>query len=518
MPGLHVTRQLGVPKKRMFVRIAGVSPDIDIVPFNHKISTLERAVKERVFLVKSLDGSGKLVPPPRPAPGVFSSRLEATGSLLRTYLPSTAPVSYQQFVDSYKGRKKKVYERALQEMRLGGSTPEEDAQVKVFIKFEKTDRTTKSDPVPRVISPRNPRYNLRVGRFLKPLEERIFKSLGKLFGHRTVMKGMDVNGVAACLREKWDMFKDPVAVGLDASRFDQHVSIDALKWEHQVYLDCFKRKKDRETLARWLKLQEHNVCTGFAEDGKLRYEVEGTRMSGDMNTSLGNCVLMCSMIHAYLSSIGVRGQLANNGDDCVVFMERSDLDKFSQSCFSWFLDMGFNMAIEAPVYDFAQIEFCQCKPVFDGTLWRMCRNPRTAIAKDSVLLKSNVSLNFFRLWMNAVGTGGISIAGGMPIFQAFYSMLIRNGITSYRSKDTSIGLRSAEDFNEIMPWFMREMHMVGAHKSKPITPEARSSFYDAFGVTPDEQIELEKFYSCCTIGDFGQSWCCRPVFDCETNL
>lgn len=518
MPGLHVTRQLGVPKVRKFVRVAGVAPDIDIVPFNHKLSTLERAVKERVFLVKSLDGSGELVPPPRPEAGVFARRLETTGRLLRTFLPSTAPVTYQQFVDSYVGRKKKVYEKALEELRLGGHTPEEDAQVKVFIKFEKTDRTTKIDPVPRVISPRNPRYNLRVGRFLKPLEERIFKSLGKLFGHRTVMKGMDVSQVAKVMREKWDMFSDPVAVGLDASRFDQHVSLDALRWEHSIYLDCFKRKKDRDTLAKWLRLQERNKCTGYAEDGMIRYEVEGTRMSGDMNTSLGNCVLMCSMIHAYLKEIGVRGQLANNGDDCVVFMERRDLGKFSSSCFKWFLDMGFNMAIEKPVYDFAQLEFCQCKPVYDGTTWRMCRNPRTAIAKDSVLLKSDVSENFFRLWLNAVGTGGLSIAGGMPIFQAFYQMFVRNGIQQYRSKNKSVGLRTAEDFNEIMPWFMRESHMVGSYKSRPVTPEARASFYDAFGVTPDEQIELEKFYNCCTIGEFGRDWYCRPVFDQDDCL
>lgn len=518
MPGLHVSRQLGVPKKRSFVRVAGVAPDISIVPFNHKLSTLERAVKERVFLVKSLDGSGELVSPPRPEPGVFSSRLEPTLSLLKTFLPSTAPVSYQQFVDSYKGRKKGVYERALQDLRLGGSSPAEDAQVKVFIKFEKTDRTTKVDPVPRVISPRSPKYNLRVGRFLKPLEERMFKSLGRLFKHRTVMKGMDVTGVAKCLKEKWDMFSDPVAVGLDASRFDQHVSLDALRWEHSVYLDCFKRKKDRETLARWLKLQEVNSCVGYAEDGKLSYKVEGTRMSGDMNTSLGNCVLMCSMIHAYLQSKGINGQLANNGDDCVVFMERRDLKRFSDGCFEWFLGMGFNMAIEQPVYDFAGLEFCQCKPVFDGTSWRMCRNPRTAIAKDAVLLKSNVNDNFFRLWLNAVGSGGLSIAGGMPIFQAFYQMYVRNGITSYRSRDSSVGLRTAEDYNEIMPWFMREQALSGGYKSMPVTPEARSSFYDAFGVTPDEQIELEKYYASCSIGEFGRDWFCRPVFDQETNL
>ncbi len=114
------------------------------------------------------------------------------------------------------------------------------------------------------------------------------------------MKGMDVRTVAKVLREKWDMFPNPVAIGLDASRFDQHVSVPALEFEHSVYLSCFKQKKHRERLAKLLKLQLENHCTGYAEDGVIKYTTTGTRMSGDMNTSLGNCVLMCSLIHSYL--------------------------------------------------------------------------------------------------------------------------------------------------------------------------------------------------------------------------
>lgn len=507
---------MGVTKKRSYVRVAGVSPDIDVVPFNHKISTLERAVKERVFCVKNVKNKTGLddefVSPPQPVAGAFS-RLGETKNLLKTYLPSTAPITARQFVDSYRGRKKTVYEQALQEMELGNSSLEEDAKVKVFIKYEKTDRTSKADPVPRVISPRDPKFNIRLGKYLKPLEERVFKSLGKLFGHRTVMKGMDVFQVADCLREKWDMFKDPVAIGLDASRFDQHVSVDALKFEHDIYLNCFKRKLHKDKLAKILNCQLANHCTGYAEDGVLSYTTVGTRMSGDMNTSLGNCVLMVSMIHAYLLHCGVSGQLANNGDDCVVFMEKSDLARFSNGLFDWFWDMGFNMAIESPVYEFEELEFCQCKPVHDGQTWRMCRNPWSAIAKDSVLLKNNVSMDYFRLWLNAVGTGGLSIAGGMPIFQSFYQMFVRNGITSYRKSKGSKKVELTSD--ELMPWFMREVGLKGYAKARPITDEARASFWAAFGVTPDEQLCLEEYYDKFAIACFGETWAPRSVFpDC----
>jgi hypothetical protein len=495
------------------VRVAGVAPNISIAPFDHTIGNLERAVKERVFFVKNVSHktgvNDEFTRPPQPVAEAFS-RLGETKRILTNYLPSTAPLTHQQFVDAYKGRKRTVYENALQELRLGNHSLAEDAKVNVFIKHEKTDWTTKQNPVPRVISPRNPRYNIRVGRYLKPIEERVFKALGKLFGHRTVMKGMDVVQTAAVLRQKWEMFSDPVAVGLDASRFDQHVSVPALQFEHSVYLDCFKQKKHKDRLRRLLEYQLRNHCVGYAEDGMLEYITEGTRMSGDMNTSLGNCVLMCSMIHAYLLEKNICGQLANNGDDCVVIIERKDLQKFSENLFDWFWDMGFNMAIEQPVDEFENIEFCQCRPVWDGEAWIMCRNPVSSLAKDAVLLKSNVSEDYFRLWLNAVGTGGLAIAGGIPVFQSFYQMCVRNGIEHYRAKGS--GKKVSLVTTEHLPWFMRETGMKGLLKSKPVSDQCRASFWAAWGLVPDAQVALEKYYDELVIGGFGENWLPRPIF------
>lgn len=511
-PKLHVKRELGVTKERECFRLNGVAPDIVIAPFNNDIDTLVRAVKERVFFVKNIDKEGpKFVPPPRPLNGKFASTLRESVDLLATFLPKTAPLTHQQFVDTVRGRKKKAYEQALELIHTEGLNLEGDSSVKVFVKYEKTDRTSKDDPVPRVISPRNPKYNIALGRYLKPIEERIFKALGKLFGHPTVMKGMDTDKSARVLREKWDKFNKPVAIGLDASRFDQHVSLDALKLEHSIYLKCFPFKKHVKKLKNILKYQESNRCRGYTEDGKLKYTINGTRMSGDMNTSLGNCVLMCLMIHQYALTRGVRVQLANNGDDCVVFLEQKDLERFSAGLFEWFWDMGFNMAIETPVYEFEHIEFCQTKPVYDGRIYTMCRNPVTAIAKDSVFLKGKNYAKMIPLWMDAVGTGGISLAGGLPIFDSFYSMLRRSGSRAYKNhKGTTVKL----DCDEILPWYMRETSLSGKRAHKPVSPEARASFYTAWGVTPDEQVELEKYYDALLVVDCVQQreWACRPIF------
>jgi len=508
-PGqLAVERRQGSPKTRRCLRISGVSPNIQIAPFNDNIVTLRRAVAERVFLVKE---DGLFVPPPKPDSGLFESRLGQIRDMLVPHLPSTTPLTFQQAVDTFRGCKKKRYERALHNIESTRSTLAKEAAVSVFVKYEKTDRTSKLDPVPRVISPRSPEFNLRIARYLRQVEEPIFDALGDLFGHKTVMKGVTSEQTASLLREKWDMFDHPVAVGLDASRFDQHVSKQALEFEHTVYPMCFARKKDRKKLRHLLKYQLVNRCSGYTPDGSIKYKIDGTRMSGDMNTSLGNCILMCMMIKGYLAHTGVKAQLANNGDDCVVFMEKKDLAKFQSNLNCWFRSMGFNMVVEKPSYDFEHVEFCQTKPIFDGTTWVMCRNPWTAIAKDSVLLKNpqSVSDDFFRQWLDAVGTGGMALAGGLPVFQSFYGMYKRSGQTLRRNWKRKLVTMST---NELLPWYMREVGLQGKRKESEISPDARASFYFAFGVTPDEQVCLEEYYDAMCVTTFHGDWHPREIF------
>ncbi len=488
-------------RSRRFVRVSRVAPDIDIAPFDHNFSNLVRAVKERVFKVKGGDESKyEFVDPPRPEPGVFSGRLSQTYRELLSLLPKTAPVSHDDFVESYKGRKKEDYARALNEMRSSSYKLKDEAKVDVFIKFEKTDFTNKTDPVPRVISPRSKIYNIKLGRYIKHLEKRLFRSLGRLFGHPTVIKGYNATQSATLLREKWDMFKEPVAIGLDASRFDQHVSKDALEWEHKIYLACFPRLKHRERLARILDLQINNHCVGYAKDGRVTYSIEGTRMSGDMNTSMGNCILMTSMVHAYVTQLGIKTQLANNGDDCVVFMEKTDLAKFSKNLNQWFLELGFNLVVEEPATDFEALEFCQTKPVFDGHEWIMVRNPLTAIAKDSVMLQPWQGESLYRGWLDAVGSGGLALTGGIPIFQNLYRMFVKFG--KYRPIPQSL-----------LSYSVKTLGSGISRVFSPVTPICRASFYTAFGITPDEQLLLEDYYDKLDLkSEVGIDYHCRSIF------
>jgi hypothetical protein len=428
-------------------------------------------------------------------------------------------MSFARTLATFKGCKKKRYEVAYSDLMYTRTRLEDEAKVSVFVKYEKTDRTSKLDPVPRVISPRSPMFNLRIARYLRSVEDRIYEALGELFGHKTVMKGITTTQTAKLIEEKWNMFNDPVAVGLDASRFDQHVSRAALEFEHSIYLMCFRHSKHKKKLARLLSMQLENRCSGYVPDGSVKYTTDGTRMSGDMNTSLGNCVLMCVMIKAYESHCGVKLQLANNGDDCVVFMEKKDLVKFSTGLDTWFLKLGFNMVVEKPSRSLEEIEFCQTRPVFDGNEWVMCRNPWSAIAKDCVLAKNpdGVNDNYLQQWMGAVGMGGMSLTGGLPVFQSFYRMMQRSDLSVRRGRKGRSGSQGRVkriDVREMLPWYMRNLGG-GKRVEGVVTPAARSSFYFAFGITPDEQIALEEFYDDQKVDLSYGEWHPRAIFPSE---
>jgi hypothetical protein len=444
-----------------------------------------------VFYVKNKDN--EFVEPPRPREKHFAKTVSGFGNLLLSHMKPTTPLSRQAFVNTFRGRKHEIYQKAHDSL-LNQGVSHKDAEVRVFVKCEKTDFTSKVDPVPRVISPRSPRYNVEVGRYLRKIEERVFRAIGKVYGHTTVIKGFDAQQSASLLYEKWGMFTQPVAVGLDASRFDQHVSIPALRFEHQCYVNMFAREKHKKELSRLLSWQLNNICRGYTVDGKLKYTTDGGRMSGDMNTSLGNCLLMCAMIYSYAEEKGIRIALANNGDDCVCFMDKDDVTKFQDGLFDWFLRMGFNMTMEKPVNDFEKIEFCQSQPVNDGKEWIMCRKPRTALAKDAVMIKPGNSVQYYRSWLDAVGKGGLALTGGLPVFPAFYRALGRAGCDKGKLNDY------------VFSWGVR--HMIGDLKRSDghVSPIARASFYTAFGITPDAQICLERTYDRATIdvGKFDQ--------------
>lgn len=404
------------------------------------------------------------------------------------------PVTPDEFVDSYKGRKRTLYASYVDEYIEYG-VKKIHAHFKTFMKVEKVP----IDKSPRAIQPRTPIFNIGLGKYLKHSEKPIFRAIAKVFGQEhVVFKGLNATKMGEEMRVLWDKYTRPVAVGIDASRFDASVDRGMLEFEHSLYNILFR---DAE-LRRLLKMQLDNVGVAYCHDGKIKYRSSGGRGSGDMNTSLGNSFIMCAIIWCWLKKCGVKASLANNGDDCVVIMEDNDLDRFSVGFDAYAKTLGFTMVVEEPVYDFEQIEFCQTHPVLVADEWRMVRNYKSAREKDSMCLFPLDSKGALESWIYAVGECGLALTSGVPVMQEMYKAFMRAG------KASNIG---ESVFMQNMGSRMMSIGMEA--KERPVTNQTRVSFMTAFGVTPDEQVAMEEYYRNWTISstvqevdDIGAVW------------
>jgi len=396
------------------------------------------------------------------------------------------PLSSEAFVSLYSGAKKKRYEAACDSLLRESVTPR-DAVVGSFVKVEKINFSSKNDPCPRVIQPRTFRYSAALGKHIKHLEKPLFKVIDDIFGGPTVLKGYDCVASAKHLRNMWDSFSQPIGIGMDASRFDQHCSQEALSWEHSVWRAMCSNKSQVDYL---LKMQLRNSGKAWLNDGFLKYVTDGCRMSGDMNTSSGNCLLMCAMVHNYCTSHGIQKfRLANNGDDCMLIIESNDLHKTTDVP-NWFKKIGYTMKVEPPVNVFERVSFCQTQPVFDGIGWRMVRDPRVAISKD---LTSTLDLTNDRtrsLWLDAMHHGGMALTAGIPVYQSFYSMF---PITHYKvtKNETTLNDFYSSGFSRMIP---------KVNQANTVTARSRYSFWLAFGILPDTQSMQESRFQGMNLG------------------
>lgn len=481
-PGVPASHQLlvyrdGQPTKpRTYHVVSRMGPSHNLGVFNNSVSSVERALLERYFLC-DVNGVFERALPVRanafdtPSLRVFRNRVV---SIVR---PDAPVLTLRQVVACYTGGKRKVYEAALESL-YRYELERKDANLRPFTKFEKQDLGKAC----RIINPRSPRYTLTLGKYLKKAEHLYFEAINDVWGGyttHTVLKGVDVVQAAAVMRKKWERFSTPVAIGLDAKKFDMHVSIPALQYEHSFYNKVFRSAELRKLLG-W---QLINKGKAYCPDGQVEFRMPGTRSSGDLNTSLGNCIIMCSLIWAMCRELGVQAELCNNGDDCVLILEKADEPRIMDNVAGWFRRYGFRMEVEEPVYEFEHIEFCQSSPCWDGRTWRMVRNPRTCLKKDPMCLIPIANEKAFRKWMGAVGECGMTLVPGIPVMREFYGAFKRHGLRASRKmkehvfRTTSMMSRLGELDGDWEP-----------------TPESRASFALMTGITPDYQLALEHYF------------------------
>jgi len=472
---LIIKRSQAPHRVRKFHIIVGISGKLRTLKINNaSIDTLSAALLERMYYCRV--GEEFLPPPEVKEHTVHSTLKNFRSSLLKKFGPCPTKLCPEEFVDMFRGRKKKIYSNYLDEFYESGVLRKHSVSA-AFVKCEKVNPLK----APRCIQPRHPVYNIGLGCYLKHIEHRLYRAIDRVFGEKNiVIKGYNVREIGNIVAQKWNSFGNPIGIGLDATKFDMHVSEAMLKWEHSIYESLYKGDKE---LKRLLSYQRDNKGVGYCDDGKLSYRVKGRRFSGDMNTALGNCIIMCAMVHTYAKERGVPIRFINNGDDCVVFMEKEYESRFISGLDEWFLELGFRMTREPTVNAMSQVEFCQMRPLRVDGGYTMVRNFDTAREKDSLCLLPLNSEGAMRKWLYAVGECGLALCSGVPVMQSMYECYMRNGVAS--KMGGAVQMQSG----------MRMLAVGLESKKSDVMDDTRVDFMEAWGYTPDEQVALEEYYN-----------------------
>lgn len=483
-----VHRTGDAPKPRVLSYFAVAAGEYAFGVHNGDLDTCVRGLVERVFLHNTGEG---WEPPFVPERRVFNRALLPFTRAYAQIARGLTVMTTDEFVASVDSRKRAVYERAARELALDGLL-ERDSRLNTFVKFEKLNFSKKEDPAPRVIQPRSPKYNICIGVYIKPLEGVLYRNIDKIFGDKTVLKGMNAAQQGDAIARKWSHYRDPVCLMWDVHRYDQHHHEHALAFEHHIYDMHFRSRE----LRRLLRKQIYQKGVAWCKDGKVKYRCRGRRASGDMNTGCGNCLVVCAMVYCCLHHLGllpttdrvsnnvrttvVRDYSAfDNGDDGGLIMERRNYARVEAALIAFFRDLGFPLAVEPPAYKLEHIEFCQTRPVWDGARYVMCRDPTVCLSKDLCTTKPVHNKASWNLLRNSVAQCGLALAGNMPVFGAFYRFLARGAGTRIDRDTTMTGFK----------YLARGMNAHG-----PVHPMCRMSFAEAFGINVPHQLALEKFY------------------------
>lgn len=382
---------------------------------------------------------------------------------LRFYPQGLSPIRYEEVLAAYRGNKKRMYYKAMLDLKTNGLQPHHWL-VKMFVKPDRYPVGDIDSKDPRAIQYRSPHFNISMAVYVKPIEETLYPSLtyGVVSGTRVIAKGMNNVERAELFFSKLDSFKNPRFVLLDHSRFDSTVNVEHLQATHRKYLRCIGSRYFSWLLSKQLK------NTGYSKNG-IKYKTQGTRMSGDADTALGNSLINADCLYGFLTRSGVeKYDFILDGDDSVVIIEADDVSRLDYTLFE---RLGFDTKMEV-VNEIDEVEFCQSKIVL-ATPVTWVRKPERALSHSAVCRKRYTPLTYQR-WLAAVGECEWATNRGVPVLQSY-------------------GLQLAGLAKPILDEELRYRWGLGDHSGPvAVTADARDSFFLAFGVHHDIQVLLEK--------------------------
>jgi hypothetical protein len=318
---------------------------------------------------------------------------------------------------------------------------------------------------PRMIQYRSFRYCAELSRYLLPIEEALW-SYREDNGLCPFAKKMNSFAIAETVVAMAALFDDPIFVLADHKKFDSCVTTPWIALEHNGYMQA----NPSDELDLLMEMQYENVS--YTKTG-TKYTCTARKMSGEYNTSLGDTTINYSILSHVFG--GVTHAKLLNGDDSVIALEKSDLEKVDLSPEKW-KSLGFKTTWSTTDL-IEEVEFCQSRPVqVREGVWRMVRLPARAISRSVVSVKRYEGTAWYGL-AAAIGQSELACGDGVPMIQAFAQMMIRAslGIAPVKSEMTH---RS-------------KLEGISKPEAREVTPLARLSFELAFGICEADQLEFE---------------------------
>lgn len=323
--------------------------------------------------------------------------------------PTLSPLDPEALIATRSSHVQKRWRR-IAEQAMGTLFRRGEALVKTFIKYEKygVDVLMSGKP-PRAIQARGPLFTFRLARYLVPIEHLMWNWRPASNYHlRVFAKGRNARQRAADIR-RMELWSDTKFVLVDHSKFDSRIHTEHLKLSH-YFNSLFYRGTDRAELRNLMDCQLKNRCV--TERGVF-YEVDGRRMSGDIDTAKGNCEINYTVLRYLLR--GIPSCIYLDGDDSVIAVPAKYVEQVV-SAVKTCRDTGMESTVEVAQH-FHQVEFCQSKPIFTNGAWTLMRNPIKAISNMCLMMRQPIEGVKERL--ATLGVGEMHASSGCP---AIYPM------------------------------------------------------------------------------------------------
>lgn len=393
------------------------------------------------------------------------------------------PWSLESTAARYSGRLGKRYQEALVSLRTEGLSRYSDSRIVGFIKAEKVKLGPKPSK-PRMIWPRSPRYNLELASYLHPVEKFLWQRIktpgdAGVKATRMVGKGLNSFERARLVHEKMSGIPNCQVVEIDASAFEAHLDVEHLKLEHSVYLALCPSDRLRQLLS-WQLYNSGRTAGG------LRFSRRGGRASGDYNTGLGNTLIMLGMCIAAMRDLvrGTKWDLLADGDNCLLFYEARVSEELLGALPAKFKQFGQDVKVEEPTSVLERVTFGQSRPVCVDGVYRMVRDPFKVLSTMAVGYRHFSELKGGLRVMKSIAQCELALGTGVPVIQNYAAGLLRDlENVKWASQKVSYEDYRYEEVVKDVDWReKRETH---------VSTSTRESFHLAWGVSPEEQVELE---------------------------